>query len=45
MYAISADIHAAIAELCREYRVEELSLFGSVPTLKPLITQILEQIP
>ncbi len=29
MYAISADIHAAIADLCREYRVKELWLFGS----------------
>jgi hypothetical protein len=29
MYAISADIRAAIAELCREYQVKELLLFGS----------------
>ncbi len=29
MYTVSADIHAAIAALCREYRVKELLVFGS----------------
>lgn len=29
MYTVSADIHAAIAALCREYRIKELLVFGS----------------